>query len=303
MKKIIITGATSMLGLALTEVSLREGAEVYAIIRSNTKRRERIVSSEHVHVVYSELENLGKIDELPNDCDVFYHFAWAGAAKSTRDDPVIHEQNIKYTLDAVELANRAGCHRFVFAGSQAEYGPVYGRIDENTKFAPTTAYGVAKYSAGILSRKFCERIGMEHVWGRVFSVYGPHDNTGTMLENAIRTWSRGETAYFSSGMQVWNYLYESDAGEIFYKLGHSDIPEGTYFIANQNSGLLKEYIDILMKTYGSGAKAEFAEPASERLPGLDVDASRTFEVLGYRPNVSFEEGIRKMTDALGRGVN
>ena len=303
MKRIVITGATSMLGTALTEVALQEDAEVYAIIRPNTKRLDRLNPSPRVHIVHGELDNLDKIDNLPKDCDVFYHFAWAGTARATRDDPVIHEQNIKYTLDAVELANRAGCHRFVCAGSQAEYGPAYDKIDENTKCVPTTSYGVAKYSAGILSRKLCEKNGMDHVWGRVFSVYGPHDNEGTMLEHAIRIWDKGGTASFSSGLQSWNYLYESDAGEMFYRLGSDDVPVGTYFIANPESRILKEYIEILMKTYGAGAKAEFANPELNVLPGLDVDMSQTLDLLKYYSYVDFENGISVMIDAIGRDLN
>ena len=298
MKKIIITGATSMLGTALTEVSVRENTEVFAIVRPDTKRKDRIVSSPLVHVVHGTLEKLGDIEELPKDCDTLYHFAWAGTERTKRDEPEVHELNIKYTLDAVKLAKKTGCHRFVGAGSQAEYGPVYEKIDENTRFAPTISYGIAKYTAGILSRKLCEKTNIEHVWGRVFSVYGPNDNEGTMLEYAIRSWENGGTARFSSGLQDWNYLYETDAGEMFYRLGMSEVPPATYFVANRESRPLKEYIEILRKTYGAGEKSEFDEPPSIPLPGLNVDMKRTLDTLSYEPKVDFEVGIRTMIERL-----
>lgn len=188
-----------MIGIALTEVAIREGTEVYAIIRPDTKRRDRIIKSPLVHVIYGSLESLNEVNEIPEDCDAFYHFAWSGTKKTERDNPQIHEKNIKYALDAVELAKKCGCHRFIGAGSQAEYGPVDGIIDETTKFNPVTAYGIAKYAAGILSKKMCEQKGIKHIWGRIFSVYGPHDNEETMLSYAIDCFERGETAKFSAG--------------------------------------------------------------------------------------------------------
>lgn len=297
LKKIVITGATSMLGTALTEIAVREGIEVYAVVRPSTKRGDRIISSPLVHAVSGSLENLAEIEGLPADCDVFYHFAWAGTGREERDEPLIHEKNIRYTLEAVELAGKAGCRRFVGAGSQAEYGPVDGVVDEGTGHSPVTSYGIAKYAAGILSRKLCERKGIDHIWGRVCSVYGPHDNEGTMLEHAISCFGKGETARFSSATQSWNYLYESDAGEMFHALGRESVPSGTWLVAHPESRPLREYIDILMRVYGSGAKAEFAPLGSERAPGLDVDAEKTMRAIGYRPKISFEEGIRRMIQA------
>ena len=296
MKKIIITGATSMLGTALIEVAIRENSEVYAVVRPDSNKIDRIISSPLVHVVYASLENLNEIDGLPFDCDVFYHFAWAGTSKAERDDPKIHEKNILYTLNAVEAAERFGCRRFIFAGSQAEYGIVDGIIDEKTKFNPVTSYGISKYAAGILSRKLCEKKGLEHIWGRIFSVYGPHDSQETMLNYALDCFIKGKPAKFSSGTQFWNYLYETDAGEMLYRLGLDYVPADTYFVANPESQILKKYIEVLMKVYAGNVKVEFAHATSVKTSNLNVDTRKTANVLKYEPQVNFEEGVRKMLE-------
>ena len=290
-----------MIGTALTEVAVKNGTEVFAIIRPNTKRKGRLIDSPLVHIIYGDLEHLEEIDGLPADCDVFYHFAWIGTNKTTRDDARTHEQNIQYTLDAVELAKKTGCKRFVGAGSQAEYGPVYGdRIDENTKYAPVLSYGVGKFAAGILSRKSCIEKGIAHVWGRIFSVYGPHDNEGTMLDYAINCFMKGGVAHFSASRQMWNYLYESDAGEVCYRLGCEDVDTGTYLVANTESKPLKDYIRTLMDSYGVNAKAEFEDDELPK-PGLDVDIRKTIKAIGYTPRVSFKDGITKMIQAKKDG--
>lgn len=295
MQRIVVTGATSMIGIATIETALANGVEVYAIIRKNTKRMSRLPQAPSLNLVYGTLESLLQIQGLPDKADVLYHFAWAGTSKTERDDPYIQEKNINYTLDAVELAHKMKCSRFVYAGSQAEYGPVDDTINDDTKFAPLLSYGIAKYAAGCLSKKLCEEKGIEHCWGRIFSVYGPHDNEGTMLDYAIKTWQNGDKAKFSAATQSWNYLYESDAGEMFYRLGLENVNPGTYLIANIESKILREYIEILMKVYGEKAKADFAPVRGGRGPvGLLVDPAKTMETLNYRPMVSFEEGIKEM---------
>lgn len=130
MKKIVVTGATSMIGVALIEVCLKHNIEVHAIIRPGTNRQDRIIKDDNVHYHLSSLDDLLNIQDLPSDCDVFYHFAWAGTDRIQRDDPEVQSQNIKYALDSVKLAKKCGCSKYIGAGSQAEYGPCASVIDE-----------------------------------------------------------------------------------------------------------------------------------------------------------------------------
>lgn len=295
MKKIIVTGATSMIGMALIESAIKEGTEVYALVRPNTNREDRIISSPLVHIINGTLENMHEIEGLPLDCDVFYHFAWMGTGKTQRDDPAIQERNIRYTLEAVSLAKQCGCKKFVGAGSQAEYGPTEGVIDDDTRLTPMISYGMAKLAAGNLSRKLCEQLGITHIWGRIFSVYGPHDNDGTMLDYAIEQFSKREEAIFSAATQMWNYLYESDAGRIFYLIGEKVEENSVFRIANKHSQPLKLYIQEVAKIMDSENLCVFKKPDNNNtVYGIETCDDKLFEVIKYQPRVSFEEGIKIM---------
>lgn len=294
MKRVMITGATSMIGAALTEECIKKGVEVYAVIRPGSRRRERLVSSPLLHIVECGLEELSTL-QMGISVDVFYHIAWGYTSKAGRQDAVLQERNIKYTLDAVQLAERLGCKKFIGAGSQAEYGPTNGTIDEKTAVSPQMAYGAAKYAAYSLSRLLCRQKGMCCVWGRIFSVYGPLDSEETMLKYVITELLDGRKPQVSEGSQKWDYLYSGDAGRAFYLLGKKEVEDGVYCIASGKSRPLREYIMELRDAIDSKLEIGFGELQAGGKPyGISADISKLSDSTGFVPEVSFEEGIREM---------
>ena len=116
MERVIVTGATSMIGEALIEECLKHGISVCAVIRKDTARKDRLPQDPHLELVECSLEELAALPEkVTGSFDTFYHIAWGytGAArnKSTR----LQSKNIDYTLDAVEAAAKLGCKRFIGA--------------------------------------------------------------------------------------------------------------------------------------------------------------------------------------------
>jgi nucleoside-diphosphate-sugar epimerase len=297
MKKIVVTGATSMIGIALIKECIRNNVQVLAIVRSKSIHLGRLPKSDLVEIYECNLDELASIRSFNKTYDVFYHFAWGYTDKCNRDNPFLQELNIKYTLDAVELANRLGCTKFIGAGSQAEYGRVDHIITPDTEINPFISYGAAKYAAGKLSKKLCDIYGMTHIWGRIFSVYGRYDNEETMLTYAINKFLKNEIAKFSSGTQNWDYLYEDDAGKIFYLLGKCVNENKVYCIAKGEMRTLKEYILELGDLFDGQAKYEFtSQENGEQLYGLQADISCLVKDIGYIPNTPFKKGILNMIE-------
>lgn len=289
--RVVITGSTSMIGTALIEECVKRKDEVLAVIRSSTKRMNRLSTSPLVKVEYADLEELSSIIGDGKPYDVFYHLAWGSTSKDKRDNPVIQERNIKATLEAVNVAHQLGCKKFIGAGSQAECGYVETRIDENTECNPESAYGMSKLSAMMLSKRMCQQLGMTHIWGRIFSVYGIHDNVDTMINYAIKHFMNDENAEFSIATNIWNYLYESDAGTMFYLLGKKDVDSGVYNVASLDSRPLKAYVEEMAKVINTKGKPYFASKQQGRLLNLNVDISKIVKAIDYVPTTDFETGI------------
>lgn len=178
-KTIAITGATSMLGIATIKECIAKNYEVLAFVRPHSSKINRLPVSHLVRIIDCDLNTLAdyKIDNLR--ADVFIHFGWAFTDKVGRNDCRMQLDNVKFTLDAVNLAKRLECKKFIGVGSQAEYGVASEPLNESVPCSPLIPYGMAKYIAGKMGRFECIRLGLEYNWVRVLSIYGTNDNEDT----------------------------------------------------------------------------------------------------------------------------
>ena len=298
--RVVVTGATSMIGVALIKECIKNSDQVLAIVRKGTKRLNRLPKSDLLSVEYAGLNDLDSVCGDGRTYDVFYHFAWDHTIKEERDNPLLQEENIRTMLSAVQLANRLGCSKFVSAGSQAEYGIKQEKIGPDTKAEPIIAYGMAKLAANYLCKRLCNQLGITYIWTRIFSVYGCNDNSNTMIDYAIKQFQRGQVAEFSSATQKWNYLFEDDAGMMFYLLGKMSVEEGVYCIASNETKPLKEYIEEMRDSYPGRAECVFDKNAPGKVVTLDVDITKTTKAINYVPKVSFNEGIKRVIEFTER---
>lgn len=296
MRAAVVTGPTGAIGIALIQRLIAEGVRVYAVIRPNSGRAERIPRNPLVVPVHLDLSQLSELKKRVLElCDVFYHFGWAGTIGSGRDDVYLQNRNVRYTLDAVRAAKELGCGRFIGAGSQAEYGRVEGNLRPDTPAAPENGYGMAKLCAGQMSRMFCRQLEMEHIWVRVLSVYGPYDGESTMIMSAIRAFLQKRTPEFTAGEQLWDYLYSKDAAAAFYLLGEKGHSGKTYCLGSGQARRLAEYITILRDSIHPALPMKLgAVPYGERqVMHLCADITALRQDTGFVPVYAFEEGIKE----------
>ena len=294
--KAVVTGASSMIASALIRLLLDEGHEVYALCRPNSKKLGNIIKNERVHIVYSDISDITAVGQsIGCGCDAFFHFAWGGTSGAQRNDSRIQSENIRFTLDAVELAHALGCSVFVGAGSQAEYGRVDGKISPETPAFPENAYGAAKLAAGQLSRIACAKYGIKHIWARILSVYGIGDNDFTITVSSLKKMLAGQTAQFTPAEQMWDFLYCDDAARAFYLMAQRGKDGAVYTLGSGQARPLKEYINIMHSVSGADSDVQIgALPYNDKqVMYLCADISALTADTGFVPQVSYEEGIKE----------
>ncbi len=298
-KRIAISGVTGAVGMALLKKCLQEGCEVLAVCRRGSERNSRIPSCPEVTVLEADLGGLDM--EAPPDgrpCETFYHLAWGGTFGAGRDDLPVQMRNIEGTLRAVKMAHRLGCRTFVGVGSQAEYGRTQGVLRPDTPVFPESGYGIAKLCAGQMSRKACGKLGMNHVWVRVLSVYGPFDRAETMVSASLRKMLRGEAPEFTPGGQLWDFLYSADAADALFRIGQHPVHGQTYCLGSGEARPLREYIFMMKELTGYTGQIKLGEiPYSpDQVMYLCADISRLTEDTGFVPATDFRTGIRETID-------
>jgi UDP-glucose 4-epimerase len=297
MQKIVITGATGMIGSALARCALGQGMDVLCIIRKNTIRLDNLPKSERLKIVYAGISEYANLD-ISGSYDIFYHLAWEKTYGTSRDDVDTQVANIQYTLDAVRLAKRLGCKKFIGAGSQAEYGIVKESLKPETPINPESGYGIAKYAAGRLSCLLCAQLDLQFNWVRILSVFGPLDGAHTLVMYAINELKAGSSPEFTKCEQIWDYLYCDDAAKAFLGIGKSGVDGKTYPLGSGDKRKLSEYLEIIRDIIAPGIVLQFGK--KEYYPHqpmyLCADISELTRDTGWKPGVSFEQGIKRIVD-------
>ena len=294
-KSAVLTGPTGAIGTALCEELAKNGIKVYAVCRPNSSRSDAIPQNPLINKVFCDLSNLKGLKNLiPEKVDAFYHFGWAHTIGDGRNDMKAQIENMGYTIDAVRAAATLGCKIFIGAGSQAEYGRVDGVLTPSTPCFPENGYGIAKLAAGNMSRIECEKLGIEHIWVRILSVYGPKDSSSTMVSGLITKLLNGEKPSLTEGVQKWDYLYSFDAAKAFVLIAQRGVGGKTYVLGGGKALPLKKYIEEIRDFINPDLPLGFGEvPYGPRqFMHLAADIRELTKDTGFVPQTPFSEGIK-----------
>lgn len=301
----MLTGATSMIGCALIKECIRNNVRVIALARKGSAKLSRLPASPLVAVIECDLDKMAGLDAAAvaeaaggaASIDCFYHFGWTYTDHEGRNNPEKQELNVRYTLDAVSLASRCGCRKFVGAGSQAEYGRVSVPLNGDVPCRPEIAYGVCKHAAGLLAAMKCREMGMAFNWVRILSVYGTNDSPATLIKTFMAHCKSGEKMDLGPCTHQWDYLFEEDAGKAFYILGGRGTDGSTYCLGSGESRPLKDYLEeitALVNPSYTGACYGAVPYNARSVTYLRADISDLTADTGWKPSVTFKDGIGRM---------
>lgn len=300
--KIVVTGATGMIGAELVRIAAEDTQvdTIYAVVRPGSARMDRLPDSRKIKPVVCDSHQYEDLPrQIPEGCDVLYHFAWlsTGGQRNVRLED--QAENITITLRAVKAAATLGCRLFVGAGSQAEYGyPEKLPMGPRDRTDPVQAYGIAKLAAGKLSRQLAHQLGIRCAWVRIFSIYGPEDKPGTMIMSTFRKITQKLPAEFTSGENHWDYLYSADAGKAFLALAKADLTEEVYCLGSGEDRTLREYIGILEDVLQPEEPFRIGALDSQRPLSIRADISALVRDTHWRPETDFADGVRQIKQKM-----
>lgn len=294
--KIVITGGNSFIGKALAQKAAKAGNDVTLVIRSGTLPKEIT----NVSYEFAAMDEYKKLGSKIGTCDCMVNLSWDGTRGTTRMNRELQQANYKNTLDGIISMLEAGCKRVVTAGSQAEYGFHDGIISEDTPCHPNTEYGIAKLNLYESLKDVCPIYKAEFMEPRFFSLYGPGDYSGTMIMSILTAMLKDAPCQLSAGIQMWDFLYISDAIEGVWKLCTQSCESGAYNFGSGDVRILKSYVLEMAEITKTNSKLNFGAVPYPKTGMVSIwpDISRMKSQLGWMPQISFKKGINIVLEEM-----
>jgi UDP-glucose 4-epimerase len=293
--RVILTGATGIIGLSLTEELLARSCRVHILASPGSLRNSLLAGIGSSSVSWQECGLADYESFTTNErFDAMVHMAWSGGMDRWNIDRNLY--SARQCTAAVRLAARIGCNTFIGTGSQAECGPQTSKLTGETLCIPSTPFGAAKNLARDLAQIEATQVpGLRFIWARILSVYGPRDRETAMVTSSLRKLIRGELPAFSSGEQVWDFLYADDAARALADMLERGHTGQIYVLGSGDAHPLRHYLASLVKPFGVDLEQCLgkAEAGASPLQVLSADVTPLREHLGWAPLVGFEEGVAK----------
>lgn len=295
--KILITGGTGFIGSHIVRTSLAAGHEVTALRRKKssvarcTDFQNQITWLDHDAPDWIQRA-------IASKPEVIIHSAWSGVTAAERADWKLQAVNLDLFTGLLHIAGAVGLKRFIAIGSQAEYGPINGRVDENYPCKPDTAYGATKLACLALLEGFARQNKMAYVWLRLFSIYGPGEGEQWFIPNLIRQMKLGQSPQLSGCEQRYDYLHIHDLAAALLAVLRQPEKCGVFNLSSNASLPLKQVVQLI-KEY-TGCRAEPVFGALPYRPGqsmhIEGDSTRFNRNFDFQPHVNIVEGLRKLVD-------
>src|ERR1700733_2427179 len=303
----LITGIGGFIGSSLARELLLRGEQVRGVDNFSTGRRENLAPI-MAQIDFREADILD-LEAMKLACAgvdyVLHQAAIPSVPKSVLDPIGSNLANVDGTVNVLVAARDAQVKRVVFAASSSAYGdtPTLPKHEHMTP-DPISPYAVAKLASERYMISFYRCYGLETVALRYFNIFGPRQDpsppySGVLAKFITLMLSGQQPTMFGDGEQSRDFTYIDNAVEanlLACKAATQQVAGKVFNVATGRRVTLNETFKLLQTlTSYSGAPIYGAERGGDIKHSLG-DISSAKERLGYKPKVSFEDGLQQTVD-------
>jgi len=314
-RKVLVTGATGLLGPWLVQELLERGALVTCLVRDWVPE-SRFVSEglrERVQIVRGELESLETAIRALNEYEidsVFHLGAQAIVGTAARSPLSTFESNIRGTwilLEACRLCPSL-VERVIVASSDKAYG-IHEKLPytEDARLEGCFPYDVSKSCADLIALSYHKTYGTPLAVTRCGNLYGGGDlHWNRLVPGTIVSALRGEAPLIrSDGTYLREYFYVRDAVLAYLALAER-LPEQGFvgeafnFASDQPLSVLAVVEEILKVTQRSDLTPVVLSEAEAEIPEQWLDCSKAKRMLGWSSRFNLNQGLRETVEWYAR---
>ncbi|MGM0652815.1 MAG: SDR family oxidoreductase [Bacillota bacterium] len=302
----LVTGGAGFIGSNIVRKLVEQGERVRVLDDFSTGKRENLSGLE------SEIElREGSLTDreavkgaLQGVRYVLHQGAIPSVPRSVANPVRSNEVNITGTLNLLEGAREAGVERFVYAASSSAYGDteVLPKV-EDMPADPLSPYAVAKYSGELYARVYADIFDLPTVSLRYFNIFGPYQDPASeyaaVIPKFILTMLKREApVIYGDGEQSRDFTYIDNAVEANLlacrsgKVGRGEVLN----VACGERYSLNELVHDLNEILGTNIQPAYSGARVGDVKHSLADISKAEELLGYRVEVDFKEGLKRTAE-------
>jgi len=305
-RQVLVTGAGGFIGSHLTEALVKAGAKVRVFIRYNSRDGRGNLEDlepkvlDQIEIIAGDLRDADVIERSVKGCDAVFHLgALVGIPYSYKNPREVVETNMLGTFNILTAARDHEVENVVHTSTSEVYGSArYVPIDEAHPLQGQSPYSASKIGADMLAESFHASFELPVVTIRPFNCYGPRQSARAIIPTLITQGLACKEIHLGNTEARRDFTFVMDTVEAFMKAAQT--PEAVGKVINVGSGQeisIGQLAQVIIATLQSAAKIVVDEarirPVRSEVNRLLADNRLAKETLGWEPQVSLEEGIKR----------
>lgn len=307
-KNVLVTGADGFIGSHLTEMLIDEGFNVRALSQYNSFNNwgwlEEIRHKENIEIITGDIRDPHFCTELTKGVEKIFHLAALIAIPYSYVSPQSYiETNITGTLNICQAARENGNIRVLHTSTSEVYGTAkYIPIDEKHPLQAQSPYSATKIGADAIAMSYYNSFDLPLTIVRPFNTYGPRQSARAVIPTIISQVASGSSELKIGDLSPtrdFNYVQDTCRG--FIAISESPKTLGEVINIGSNYEVSINDLMLLIREI-MNSDIEFKtdplriRPDKSEVERLWCDNSKLEELVGFKPQIKLEDGLRKTID-------
>ena len=287
-KKILITGATGLIGKEALPFLIKDGFDVYAI---STKT----INDSSIHWLICDLFDENSVKKVFEKIKPEYllNFAWI-----TGGDYLTNKKNILFKnigIKMLEFFKANGGKRAIYAGSGFEYDITDEILSETTPKSPKTLYAQCKNELHDAAIKFAQYDDISFGWGRIFGVFGHNEKNSRLTPQIMNYMKENRVFELGAPNNIMDYMYSKDIANAFVEFLKSDYC-GDVNICSGHGISLKDYALLIQKLFKKENLIKYDDKKPSNLKYIGNNEILK-ESIGFSPKYTIEQALKEVIES------